>query len=118
MGQKIHPTGFRLAVNRNWASRWYANNRNFAAMLNEDIRHPEGTFPPRVVATDKVTGEALTRRADDANAGAIIKRIDTYLETTMPLVEYYQKAGLLAEVDADQSIPEVSQAVKAVIEQS
>lgn len=38
MGQKIHPTGFRLAVNRGWASRWYANNRNFAAMLNEDIR--------------------------------------------------------------------------------
>ena len=80
--------------------------------------HPDGTFPPRVIATDKATGEALIRRADDANAGAIIKRIDTYLETTMPLVEYYQKAGLLAEVDADQSIPEVSQAVKAVIEQS
>ncbi len=38
MGQKIHPTGFRLAVNRAWASRWYANNRNFATMLNEDIR--------------------------------------------------------------------------------
>ena len=27
MGQKIHPTGFRLAVTRNWASRWYANNQ-------------------------------------------------------------------------------------------
>lgn len=38
MGQKIHPTGFRLAVNRNWASRWYANNKNFATMLNEDIK--------------------------------------------------------------------------------
>src|SRR5512139_2892873 len=38
MGQKIHPTGFRLAVNRGWASRWYANNRNFATMLNEDIK--------------------------------------------------------------------------------
>jgi len=38
MGQKIHPTGFRLAVNRGWASRWYANNRNFASMLNEDIK--------------------------------------------------------------------------------
>ncbi|MEK6593025.1 MAG: 30S ribosomal protein S3 [Pseudomonadota bacterium] len=38
MGQKIHPTGFRLAVNRNWASRWYANNKNFAVMLNEDIK--------------------------------------------------------------------------------
>ncbi|MDR2851673.1 MAG: 30S ribosomal protein S3 [Burkholderiaceae bacterium] len=38
MGQKIHPTGFRLAVSRNWASRWYANNRNFAGMLAEDIK--------------------------------------------------------------------------------
>ncbi|ALS59449.1 MULTISPECIES: 30S ribosomal protein S3 [Pandoraea] len=37
MGQKIHPTGFRLAVSRNWSSRWYANNQNFAQMLQEDI---------------------------------------------------------------------------------
>src|ERR1700755_929902 len=37
MGQKIHPTGSRWAVSRNWASRWYANNNNFAAMLQEDI---------------------------------------------------------------------------------
>ncbi|HMN56418.1 MAG: 30S ribosomal protein S3 [Burkholderiales bacterium] len=38
MGQKIHPTGFRLAVSRNWASRWYASNRDFAGMLAEDIK--------------------------------------------------------------------------------
>lgn len=38
MGQKIHPTGFRLSVQRNWLSRWYANSNNFAAMLNEDIK--------------------------------------------------------------------------------
>ena len=37
MGQKIHPTGFRLPVTRAWASRWYANNRNFASMLAEDL---------------------------------------------------------------------------------
>ncbi len=37
MGQKIHPTGFRLAVSRNWASRWYASNTKFAGMLKEDI---------------------------------------------------------------------------------
>lgn len=37
MGQKIHPTGFRLAVTRNWGSRWYAGNSNFATMLNEDL---------------------------------------------------------------------------------
>lgn len=38
MGQKIHPTGFRLAVTKNWASRWYANSSKFATMLNEDIK--------------------------------------------------------------------------------
>jgi small subunit ribosomal protein S3 len=38
MGQKIHPTGFRLSVSRDWSSRWYASNKNFAVMLNEDIQ--------------------------------------------------------------------------------
>jgi len=38
MGQKIHPTGFRLSVSRNWSSRWYASNRDFAGMLAEDIK--------------------------------------------------------------------------------
>jgi small subunit ribosomal protein S3 len=38
MGQKIHPIGFRLAVLRNWTSRWYANSRNFPGMLKEDIK--------------------------------------------------------------------------------
>ena len=38
MGQKIHPTGFRLAVSRDWASRWYAGNKQFSSMLNEDIK--------------------------------------------------------------------------------
>lgn len=36
MGQKTHPIGFRLAVNRNWQSRWYAPKREFAKTLLED----------------------------------------------------------------------------------
>ena len=38
MGQKINPTGFRLAVNRDWASKWYANSKHFPTILNEDIK--------------------------------------------------------------------------------
>lgn len=38
MGQKIHPTGFRLAVTRDWSSRWFANSKNFSGMLNEDVQ--------------------------------------------------------------------------------
>ena len=42
MGQKINPIGFRLSVNRDWTSKWYANSKHFAATLNEDIKvHPE-----------------------------------------------------------------------------
>ena len=37
MGQKIHPTGFRLSVTRNWSSRWFAATKDFAKMLKEDI---------------------------------------------------------------------------------
>ena len=38
MGQKIHPIGFRLALNKNWASRWYANSKGFSGMLLEDVK--------------------------------------------------------------------------------
>ncbi|MBZ0093151.1 MAG: 30S ribosomal protein S3 [Sulfuricellaceae bacterium] len=38
MGQKINPIGFRLAVLRNWTSKWYANSKNFAGMLNDDVK--------------------------------------------------------------------------------
>jgi small subunit ribosomal protein S3 len=35
MGQKTHPTGFRLGITRDWKSRWYAE-RNFPELLHED----------------------------------------------------------------------------------
>ena len=38
MGQKIHPFGFRLSVQKNWSSRWYASSKNFPSMLNSDIK--------------------------------------------------------------------------------
>ena len=36
MGQKTHPVGFRLGVNKPWLSNWY-DEHNFAAKLGEDI---------------------------------------------------------------------------------
>ena len=38
MGQKIHPTGFRLSVLKNWSSKWFANSKNFPGMLQDDIK--------------------------------------------------------------------------------
>jgi len=36
MGQKIHPTGFRVGITEPWLSRWYAPKRTFGQLLVED----------------------------------------------------------------------------------
>ena len=36
MGQKVHPTGFRLGFNKTWRSRWYAE-KDYANLLHEDV---------------------------------------------------------------------------------
>jgi len=38
MGQKIHPTGFRLGIATDWTSKWYADSANFADFLAEDLK--------------------------------------------------------------------------------
>ena len=38
MGQKTHPIGFRLIVNKNWDSTWFAEKNNFAESLEEDVK--------------------------------------------------------------------------------
>ncbi|MGE4341868.1 MAG: 30S ribosomal protein S3 [Bacilli bacterium] len=37
MGQKVNPNGFRFGINRNWNSRWFADDKNYAAFLKEDL---------------------------------------------------------------------------------
>ncbi|MFA5121300.1 30S ribosomal protein S3 [Zavarzinia sp.] len=38
MGQKVNPIGLRLGINRTWDSRWFANKKDFAGLLHEDLR--------------------------------------------------------------------------------
>jgi len=38
VGQKTHPVGFRLSVNKNWRSNWYAPNNKFSPELEEDLK--------------------------------------------------------------------------------
>ncbi len=37
MGRKVHPLGFRLKVIRDWDARWYAEGRQYADLLHEDL---------------------------------------------------------------------------------
>ena len=64
MGQKIHPIGFRLAVNKNWGSRWYANKANYTSMLAEDIK--VRAFLKKKLAHASVGRVLIERPAKDA----------------------------------------------------
>ena len=38
MGQKVNPISLRIGVNKDWDSKWYANNADFSKMLEKDIK--------------------------------------------------------------------------------
>jgi len=38
MGQKVHPTGFRLGISTDYSSKWYANSKDFSNYLLDDYR--------------------------------------------------------------------------------
>ncbi len=52
---------------------------------------------------DPETWDKLEKRADD-NEKAILKRIDLYIEKTMPVIEEYRKSGNLIEINADNCV--------------
>ena len=37
MGQKVNPIGLRVAVNKDWRSRWFSSKQGFGTLLNEDL---------------------------------------------------------------------------------
>ena len=50
MGQKTNPIGLRIAVTRDWRSKWYAGKKEFGKLLTEDrkIRELLKKFGPVV----------------------------------------------------------------------
>src|SRR3972149_5231523 len=64
MGQKIHPTGFRLCVRKNWDSKWYANSKNFAGLLLKDIE--VRAFLKKKLASAGVSKVIIERPAKNA----------------------------------------------------
>jgi adenylate kinase len=112
-------TAFKRAFGRVTASNGDSYNiyyRNEGLTIRHE-KSPNEEYPPKIVAT-LPSGEVLKRRPDDADAHAVIVRIETYLRDTQPLIDYYAKRnGLLHRVDATQSIDMVSQAIKKLLDE-
>jgi len=80
------------------------------------VNYPENIFPPRLDAFLEGTDTLLKRRPDDASADAVLTRIDTFLELTQPLIEYFESKGIVKNINANQSIDAVKADIKDVID--
>jgi len=65
MGQKVHPIGFRLGIVKDWTSKWYANTRDYADMLNKDLA--VRAFLKKELASASVSRIQINRPAKNAH---------------------------------------------------
>ena len=111
-------TAFKRAFGRVTAANGASYNYYFNAggVDFRWVNYAEHLFPPRLQASLAVDGSPLKRRPDDASADAIIKRIDTFLETTQPLISYYENIGIMQRVNADQTIEAVWAQIRSLLD--
>lgn len=64
MGQKVHPTGIRLGIVKDWTSTWYADSKQFADYLNTDLGVRE--FLRKRLANASVSRIQIERPANNA----------------------------------------------------
>ncbi len=70
MGQKVHPTGFRLGIATDWTSKWYAEGTDYAKFLNSDLEI-------RKYLKDKLSQASVSRIQIDRPARAAFVVIHT-----------------------------------------
>ncbi|MFW5689715.1 MAG: adenylate kinase family protein, partial [Spirochaetota bacterium] len=70
--------------------------------------------PPKEPGKDDVTGEPLIQRDDDKE-DAIRNRLKVYHDQTAPLVDFYEKKGILTTIDASPAPDEVYKELKKTV---
>jgi adenylate kinase len=91
---------------RRLGGRWLC--RNCQASYHEVFN------PPKLPGKCDACGGELYQREDD-NVETARRRLDVYFEQTTPIIDYYRERGVLHEVDGEQSIPAVREAMLAVV---
>ena len=71
--------------------------------------------PPRQEGSCDQCGGELYRRDDDSEE-TVMARLEEYRAKTQPLIEYYQREGLLRDVDGSSGMEEVLEAVRAILD--
>ncbi|XP_042000930.1 adenylate kinase 4-like [Salvia splendens] len=70
--------------------------------------------PPKVPGVDDVTGESLIQRKDDT-AAVLKSRLEAFHKQTKPVIDYYSKLGVVANLHAEKTPQEVTVEVKKAL---
>ena len=92
MGQKVHPIGIRLGIVKDWTSKWYAEGRNYADMLNSDLNI-------RSFLKEKLSQASMSRIQIDRPA----KNVNITVHTARPGLVIGQKGKDIDELRAEVS---------------
>ncbi|MBT8438790.1 MAG: 30S ribosomal protein S3 [Gammaproteobacteria bacterium] len=65
MGQKVHPTGIRLGIVKEWTSKWYADSKDYANLLFTDMQVRD--FLKKKLSQASVSRIQINRPANNAN---------------------------------------------------
>jgi small subunit ribosomal protein S3 len=65
MGQKVHPTGIRLGIVKDFTSRWYANSKDYPVYLYQDLT--ARAFIRKKLAHASVSRVQINRQANNAH---------------------------------------------------
>ncbi|MDE2089228.1 MAG: 30S ribosomal protein S3 [Gammaproteobacteria bacterium] len=105
MGQKVHPTGLRLGIVKDWTSKWYADARQFANYLNTDIKVRE--FLKRKLSQASVSRIQIARLARQAHItihtarpGIVIGKKGEDIEALRK--EVMQLMGIQAQINIEE----------------
>ena len=70
--------------------------------------------PPQVTGVCDIDGGELYQRDDD-NETTVQNRLKVYWDQTSPLIGYYKNTGVLVDIDGNQDIDVVTEALKAAV---
>ena len=85
------------------------------ACLNCGATYHIEHIPPKKEGICDVCGKELVQRDDD-RPETVLKRLSVYHEQTQPLIDYYEKAGVLRNVDGTRSLEEVFSDIVKLLE--
>lgn len=125
MGQKTHPTGFRVGIIKPWVSTWYAKVRDYAEFVAEDAKIRK--FVKKKLYTAGVSRILIARKAQNttitvvtAKPGVVVGRGGQGIDELKSEVSKYLKKPVIinvvevARIDADAQL--VSEAIALQLE--